>query len=116
LEISSIWASAALNDYLEFPYVGQVFCIEPHAEVLSTGKTRHETIYGVTFLGQQRPAESRSYPLSRTGTEALEQRKSSALVVCTGCVMLALTKTTAAFAREMGQRSWLHSAILPYLC
>jgi hypothetical protein len=65
LGIRPIWASAALNDYLEFPYVGQVFCIERHTEILSTGKTCHETVYGVTSLDQQKADPIRLLELAR---------------------------------------------------
>jgi predicted transposase YbfD/YdcC len=65
LEIRPIWASAALNDYLEFPYVGRVLCIDPHTKIIPTGKTRHKTVYGVTPLGQQKTDPIRLLELAR---------------------------------------------------
>lgn len=48
LESRSIWISTALNHYLNFPYVGQVFAIERHSIEKKTGKASTETVYGVT--------------------------------------------------------------------
>lgn len=38
LETRKIWTSTALNDYVDFPFCGQVACIERHTEILKTGK------------------------------------------------------------------------------
>jgi predicted transposase YbfD/YdcC len=48
LETRAIWTSTALNDYLDFPHVGQVFAIERHTIEKKTGKTSTEIVYGVT--------------------------------------------------------------------
>jgi len=37
-----------LNDYLDFPYVGQVFAIERKAIDQKTGKVSQELVYGIT--------------------------------------------------------------------
>ena len=48
LESRSIWISTALNDYLNFPFVGQVFAIQRHTIIKKTGKETHEIAYGLT--------------------------------------------------------------------
>ena len=48
LESRAIWTSTALNDYLNFPHVGQVFVIERQRIDKKTGKTSTEIVYGVT--------------------------------------------------------------------
>ena len=48
IEQRSIWTSTRLNDYLDFPGVGQVFVIERLTIEKTTGATSSETVYGVT--------------------------------------------------------------------
>ncbi len=48
IETRRIWCSCALNDYLDFPHVGQVFMIEREAFHKKDGKTTFESVVGVT--------------------------------------------------------------------
>ena len=48
IEQRCIWTSTALNDYLNFPGVGQVFVIERPTIEKTTGKTTTETVYGIS--------------------------------------------------------------------
>src|SRR5437762_8736384 len=48
IETRRIWCSAALNDYLDFPHIGQVFCIQRESIDKKTGETRLETALGIT--------------------------------------------------------------------
>ena len=48
LESRLIWTSTALNDYLDFPFIGQVFAIQRHTIDKKTGKETHEMAYGLT--------------------------------------------------------------------
>lgn len=48
IEKRSIWTTTALNHYLNFPHVQQVFKIERHVTQKKTGKTSIEVIYGIT--------------------------------------------------------------------
>ena len=48
LESRAIWTSTALNDYLDFPHVGQVVAIERQRIDKKTGKHSTEIVYGVT--------------------------------------------------------------------
>jgi predicted transposase YbfD/YdcC len=48
LESRSIWVSSKLNDYLDFPFVGQVFAIQRNTINKKTGKESNEIAYGLT--------------------------------------------------------------------
>ena len=48
LESRSIWTSTRLNDYLDFPFVGQIFAIQRHTVDKKTGKETKEIAYGLT--------------------------------------------------------------------
>lgn len=59
IETRRIWCSSALNAYVDFPHVGQVFLIERETLIKKTGERRCETALGIT---------------SRTAQEASPQR------------------------------------------
>jgi len=48
IESRRIWTSSALNDFLEFPGVGQVFAIERNVTNKKSGKSSQELIFGIT--------------------------------------------------------------------
>lgn len=48
IETRRIWCSSALNTYLDFPHVGQVFLIEREVFHKKDGKTTFESVVGVT--------------------------------------------------------------------
>lgn len=48
IETRRIWCSAVLNDYLDFPHVGQVFMIEREVFHKKSGLNTVETVVGVT--------------------------------------------------------------------
>ena len=48
IERRSIWTSTALNDYLDFPFVQQVFVIERHTIQKKTDKVSIDIAYGLT--------------------------------------------------------------------
>jgi predicted transposase YbfD/YdcC len=48
IEQRSIWLSTHLNDYLDFPGVGQVFAIQRDVTNKRTGECSTETVYGLT--------------------------------------------------------------------
>ncbi len=48
IETRRIWCSSRLNDYLEFPHVGQVFLIEREVICKKSGHQRSEVALGVT--------------------------------------------------------------------
>ena len=47
-ETRSIWVTSELNEYLEFPHVGQAFAIERDVIHKKTGKRSQELAYGIT--------------------------------------------------------------------
>lgn len=48
IETRKIWTSVELNDYLNFPWVGQAFVIERERIDKKTGEVSNETAYGIT--------------------------------------------------------------------
>lgn len=48
IETRSIWVTSALNDYLDFPHLGQVYAIERHTIHKKTGKQSRELAYCIT--------------------------------------------------------------------
>jgi hypothetical protein len=50
LETRRLWTSTALRDYVAFPHVAQVFCLQREVCELATGARRRETVYGITSL------------------------------------------------------------------
>ena len=64
-ERRSIWVSSALNDYLDFPGVGQVFAIGRQTVEVKSAKRRSETAYGVTSLTPHDASPQRLLTLNR---------------------------------------------------
>jgi len=56
IETRKIWVTSALNEYLDFPHVGQVFLIERHTVHKKSGKHSTDVAYGIT----SRPANEAS--------------------------------------------------------
>jgi predicted transposase YbfD/YdcC len=48
IEIRKIWTTTELNDYLDFPYVGQAFVIERESIEKKNGESSCEIAYGIT--------------------------------------------------------------------
>jgi predicted transposase YbfD/YdcC len=48
IESRSIWTSTELNNYLEFPFVGQIFAIQRHTIDKKSGKETNDIAYGLT--------------------------------------------------------------------
>jgi hypothetical protein len=65
LETRTLRATTLLNDYLQFPYCGQIFRIERETIILKTGEVRSETAYGITSLSPQKADQQRLLSLSR---------------------------------------------------
>jgi predicted transposase YbfD/YdcC len=59
LEVRTLTTSSQLNDFLDWPFLQQVFKLERIITILKSQKTRQETIYGVTSLSpdQASPAQ-----------------------------------------------------------
>jgi predicted transposase YbfD/YdcC len=48
IETRKIWTTTALNQYLDFPHVGQAFVIERESIAKKTGERTYEVVYGIT--------------------------------------------------------------------
>ena len=48
IETRRIWTTTALNEYLEFPHVGQAFVVERERITKKTGESSNELAYGIT--------------------------------------------------------------------
>jgi len=48
IEVRSIWTTTKLNDYLNFPHVGQAFLIQREFTEKKTGQYSSEIAYGIT--------------------------------------------------------------------
>lgn len=70
LETREIWTSTELNDYVDFPHVGQVFCIRRTAtdlkgELIQGRKSTTEVIYGLTDLSPQGASPAQLLEINR---------------------------------------------------
>ena len=65
IEIRRIWCSTALNAYLEFPHIGQVFRIERESIDKKTGVLRLETALGITSRTPQQASPKRVLVINR---------------------------------------------------
>ena len=65
LETRRIWCSAALNAYLDFPHVGQVFLIERESITTHTGKRSREIALGVTSRTPHQASPQRVLAVNR---------------------------------------------------
>ena len=66
LEVRTLTTSSQLNDFLDWPFLQQVFQLERTITILKTQKTRHETIYGVTSLSAEQAAPSHLLTMLRS--------------------------------------------------
>ena len=53
LEVRTLTTSSQLNDFLDWPFLQQVFKLERTVTILKTGKRHHEIVYGVTSLAAE---------------------------------------------------------------
>ncbi|MHC4397896.1 MAG: transposase [Planctomycetota bacterium] len=60
-----MWTSTDLNDYVDFPYTGQVLAIRRKVTSLKTGKESEETVYGITSLSCEKANPARLLKLNR---------------------------------------------------
>jgi predicted transposase YbfD/YdcC len=66
LEERTITTSNILNDYLDWPYLGQVFKLERRFTYLASGKVYAETQYGLTSLTEQDASPERLLEIVRS--------------------------------------------------
>jgi predicted transposase YbfD/YdcC len=65
LEYRTLQASTALNEYLDWPGVHQVFRLARKTIILKTGEVRQETVYGLTSLPPARASAAQLLHLTR---------------------------------------------------
>jgi predicted transposase YbfD/YdcC len=65
IETRRIWCSTALNDYLDFPHVGQVFMIERESIEKKSGKRSCEIALGLTSRTPQEASPQRLLQINR---------------------------------------------------
>ncbi len=66
LEVRTLTTSSQLNDFLDWPFLQQVFQLERCITISKTGKTRHEVVYGVTSLSSEQASPSQLLHLLRS--------------------------------------------------
>jgi predicted transposase YbfD/YdcC len=113
LEQRRLWASTALNEYVNFPHVAQVCRIERETVELKSGKQRSETVFTITSLAPEQADPHQLLQLNR-GQWAIENRSHyvrdmafdedrSRIRVGTGAAMMACLRNFAiALARLNG--------------
>lgn len=65
MEIRKIWTSTEINEYVDFPYCGQVACLERYREEIKSGKKQNETVYLITSLSKDHADGERLLTLIR---------------------------------------------------
>jgi predicted transposase YbfD/YdcC len=65
IETRRIWCSTALNAYLDFPHLAQVFLIERESIKKKTGKRSHEIALGITSRTAQQASPQRLLAINR---------------------------------------------------
>lgn len=65
IETRRIWTSSALNGYVDFPHVGQVYLIEREATHKKNGKHSIELAYGITSRTPQQTDAKRLLQINR---------------------------------------------------
>lgn len=65
IEIRKIWTTTELNDYLDFPHVGQAFAIERQFINKKSGKNSCEIAYGITSRTAQQASPERVLNINR---------------------------------------------------
>jgi len=66
LEVRTLTTSSQLNDFLDWPFLQQVFKLERFTTISKTGKTRHEIVYGVTSLSAEQASPAQLLQMLRS--------------------------------------------------
>jgi len=65
IETRKIWTTTELNDYLDFPHVGQAFVIERESIEKKSGEYSHDIAYGITSRTPQQADAQRVLSINR---------------------------------------------------
>jgi len=66
IEVRTLTASCQLNDFLDWPFLQQVFKLERFVTIQKTGQTRHEIIYGITSLSAEQASPDQLLKMLRS--------------------------------------------------
>jgi len=66
LEVRTLTTSSQLNDFLDWPFLQQVFQLQRNITISKTGKTRQETLYGLTSLSTEQASPAQLLEMLRT--------------------------------------------------
>ncbi len=65
IETRKIWTTTELNDYLDFPHVGQAFIVERHRIEKKSGESSLEIAYGITSRTSEQADPQRVLKVNR---------------------------------------------------
>jgi len=66
LEVRTLITSSQLNDFLDWPFLQQVFQLQRTVTISKTGKTRQETVYGITSLSAEQASPAQLLDMLRS--------------------------------------------------
>jgi len=66
IEVRTLTTSSQLNDFLDWPFLQQVFKLERFVTIQKTGQIRHEILYGITSLSAEQAAPSQLLKILRS--------------------------------------------------
>jgi len=66
IEVRTLTTSSQLSDFLDWPFLQQVFKLERFVTVQKTGQTRHEIIYGITSLSAEQASPKQLLEMLRS--------------------------------------------------
>lgn len=66
LEVRTLTTSSQLNDFLDWPFLQQVFQLQRTITICKTGKTRQETVYGITSLSAEQASPAQLLEMLRS--------------------------------------------------
>jgi len=66
IEERTLTTSSQLNDFLDWPFLQQVFKLERSVTVQKTGRTRHEILYGITSLSAEQASPKQLLEMLRS--------------------------------------------------
>lgn len=66
LEVRTLTASSQLNDFLDWPFLQQVFKLERHTISTKTGQTRHQVVFGITSLSAEQASPAQLLQMLRS--------------------------------------------------
>jgi predicted transposase YbfD/YdcC len=66
LEVRTLTTSSQLNDFLDWPFLQQVFQLQRTITISKTGKIRKETVYGITSLSAEQASPAQLLEMLRS--------------------------------------------------